>query len=113
MANFIRRYLLVCTFVLAFASTTPKNELTTIRIGVKKETSSGDAPLYNRLDDDENGNRNLVSKEELDRPSNNTSVATMLSFFILGFLVAMTISAIIAFLVPIGLHDGLHCAESL
>ncbi|KAF3799860.1 hypothetical protein GCG54_00010053 [Colletotrichum gloeosporioides] len=87
MANFIQRFLL-------------------------KETASGDAPLYNRLNDDENGNGNLVSKEDIDRPSTNKSVATMLSFFILGFLVAMTISAIIAFLVPVGLHDGLHCAES-
>ncbi|KAK1854305.1 hypothetical protein CCHR01_03035 [Colletotrichum chrysophilum] len=112
MVNFIRRYLLVCPSFLAFAVTKHKNRLTTIRIGVKKETSSGDTPLYNRLDDDESGNRNLVSKEELDRPSTNKSVATKLSFFILGFLVAMTISAIIAFLVPVGLHDGLRCAES-
>ncbi|KAK2777207.1 hypothetical protein CKAH01_12173 [Colletotrichum kahawae] len=98
--------------VLAFAATNYKNQLTTILIGLKKEAASGDAPSYSRLDDDENGNINLTSKEELGRLSNNKSVATMLSFFILGFLVAMTISAIIAFLVPVGLYNDLHCAES-
>ncbi|WQF84098.1 hypothetical protein CDEST_09112 [Colletotrichum destructivum] len=87
MANFIQRYLL-------------------------KETAAGDAPAYRRLDDDENGNGNVVSKEELGRLSTNRSVATMLSFFTLGFLVAMTISATIVFFVPAGMYAGLHCAES-
>ncbi|KAK6222439.1 hypothetical protein QIS74_04141 [Colletotrichum tabaci] len=88
MANFIRKYLL-------------------------KEAAGGDAPAYSRLDDDnENGNGNVVSKEELSRLSTNRSVATMLSFFTLGFLVAMTISATIVFFVPAGMYAGLHCAES-
>lgn len=98
--------------VLVFAATNHKTQLTTIWIDVKKEAASGDATSYSQLYDDEGGNTNLTSKEELGRLSNNKSVATMLSFFILGFLVAMTISAIIAFLVPVGLYDGLHCAES-
>ncbi|TQN65607.1 hypothetical protein CSHISOI_09889 [Colletotrichum shisoi] len=77
-----------------------------------KEAAGGDAPAYSRLDDDENGNGSVVSKEELGRLSINRSVATMLSFFALGFLVAMTTSATIVFFVPAGMYAGLEYAGS-
>ncbi|TDZ24196.1 hypothetical protein Cob_v003480 [Colletotrichum orbiculare MAFF 240422] len=70
-----------------------------------KEPGVTGAPVYDRIDD-EDGAQGCSPPRHPD----NTSAATKLTFFLMGFFVASSISAAILVLVPLGVEPA-ACAE--